>query len=121
MADFTVQAGNLKENRPWGFYRILDESNNYKVKYLYVDPKQKLSYQSHTKRAEHWFIVSGIAEVTINDQKMIVGPGDTIDIAIGDKHRIESGENPVEFIEVQTGTYFGEDDITRYEDVYGRE
>jgi len=111
----------LKENRPWGFYRILDESNNYKVKYLYVDPKQKLSYQSHTKRAEHWFIVSGIAEVTINDQKMIVGPGDTIDIAIGDKHRIESGENPVEFIEVQTGIYFGEDDIKRYEDAYGRE
>ena len=111
---------NMKENRPWGFYRILEESENFKVKYIWVDANQKLSYQSHTKRAEHWFIISGIAEVTINDALHTFGPGDTVDLLVGDKHRIAALEKPVEFIEVQTGTYFGEDDITRYEDNYGR-
>jgi len=111
---------NMKETRPWGFYKTLEESKNYKVKYIWVDANQKLSYQSHTKRAEHWFIVKGLAEVTIDDYVFQAGSGDTVDIAIGQKHRIEAIDNPVEFIEVQTGTYFGEDDITRYEDNYGR-
>jgi mannose-1-phosphate guanylyltransferase/mannose-1-phosphate guanylyltransferase/mannose-6-phosphate isomerase len=112
---------NKIDVRPWGHYEILEERQNYKAKYICVNPKEKLSYQSHTKRAEHWFIISGTAEVTVNDKKFLVKPGDSVDIKIGEKHRIESGDLVVEFIEVQTGTYFGEDDITRYEDAYGRE
>jgi len=107
--------------RPWGLYKVLEESNFYKVKYLCIEPNKKLSYQSHTKRAEHWFIVSGNAEVTVNDRKFLVGPGDSVDVEIGGKHRIEAGDEIVEFIEVQTGTYFGEDDITRYDNPYDTE
>ena len=110
----------MKETRPWGFYRVIEESVRYKIKYIWVDPRQKLSYQSHAQRAEHWYIISGIAEVTINDHTYLVGPGDTVDVQVGEKHRISAGDSPVEFIEVQTGTYFGEDDIVRYSDEYGR-
>ena len=110
----------MKENRPWGFYRTLEESENYKVKYIWIDPNQKLSYQKHQFRAEHWYIVSGTAEVTIDDVKSLIKAGDAIDIKMGQKHRIAAGSDPVEFIEVQTGTYFGEDDIERIEDSYGR-
>jgi len=111
----------MKENRPWGFFRTIEESDIYKVKYIYVDPNQKLSYQSHTKRAEHWYIIAGMANVTIDDFTFPVGTGDTVDVEIGQKHRIEALDNALEFIEIQTGTYFGEDDVTRYEDDYGRE
>lgn len=120
VADSTVQVDKLTEERPWGFFEVLGEKSNHKVKYIYVKPNQKLSYQNHTQRAEHWFIVSGLAEVTIDDYTFDVGTGDTIDIEIGQKHRIAALDNPVEFIEVQTGSYFGEDDIVRYEDDYDR-
>lgn len=108
------------DRRPWGYYDILNEKDNHKTKYIYVDPKQKLSYQKHKFRNEHWFIVSGNPIVTINGVKQTLNAGSYLSIAAGDLHRIEAQEDPVEFIEVQTGTYFGEDDIERIEDDYGR-
>jgi mannose-6-phosphate isomerase len=108
------------ENRPWGYYTILNESSNHKTKYIYIEAGKRLSYQKHKKRHEHWFIVSGNPYVTINGVSKIMSPGHSIDIKAGDLHRIESQGKPVEFIEVQTGTYFGEDDIQRIEDDYNR-
>ena len=110
-----------ESTRPWGRYEILQESDSHKVKCIWVLPGKRLSYQRHQKRAEHWFIVSGTALVTINGIEKTMSAGDTIDIGIGDLHRIENiGRDDVLFIEVQTGTYFGEDDIERIEDDFGR-
>jgi mannose-6-phosphate isomerase-like protein (cupin superfamily) len=106
--------------KPWGYYKILYTDTNCQSKFLSVNPMSRLSYQSHQHRSEHWFIVCGMALVTIEDEKSILYPGDSIDIPQGIKHRIEALHQPVEFIEVQTGTYFGEDDIVRYEDDYDR-
>jgi mannose-6-phosphate isomerase len=110
----------MKETRPWGYYDILSETDNQKTKYIYVKPNNRLSYQRHEKRHEHWFIISGIAGVTVNGIFRVMYPGDSIDIKAGDLHRIASTSEPVEFIEIQKGTYFGEDDIVRIEDDYGR-
>jgi mannose-6-phosphate isomerase len=110
----------MREDRPWGYYVILNESDNHKTKYIYINPNGRLSYQRHEKRHEHWFIVSGHPFITINGQQKLMSPGHSIDLKAGDLHRIEAQESPVEFIEVQTGTYFGEDDIVRIEDDYGR-
>lgn len=106
--------------RPWGYYEILNEKENHKTKYIYVEPNQKLSYQRHKFRNEHWFIVSGNPIVIINDKQQILHAGSYLSIASGTLHRIQAQYDPVEFIEVQTGTYFGEDDIERIEDDYGR-
>jgi mannose-6-phosphate isomerase len=107
--------------RPWGRYEILQESDSHKVKCIWVNPGKRLSYQRHQKRAEHWFIVSGKALVTINGSEKTMSAGETIDIAIGDLHRIANiGVDDVVFIEVQSGSYFGEDDIERIEDDFGR-
>lgn len=110
-----------KSERPWGRYEVLQESATHKVKCIWVNPGKRLSYQRHKFRAEHWFIVSGDAEVTIDGVIKKVGPGDTVDFAIGVLHRIANiGTSEVVFVEVQTGTYFGEDDIERVEDDFGR-
>jgi len=107
--------------RPWGRYEILQESDSHKVKCIWVHAAKRLSYQRHEKRSEHWFIVSGTGQVTLNGVESIVESGKTVDIAIGDLHRIENiGVDDLIFIEVQTGTYFGEDDIERIEDDFGR-
>ena len=107
--------------RPWGRYEILQESSEHKVKCIWVTPGKRLSYQSHEKRAEHWFIVSGTALITLNGVESTLVAGESIDIAIADLHRIENiGLDDVIFIEVQTGSYFGEDDIERIEDDFGR-
>ena len=107
--------------RPWGRYEILQESDAHKVKCIWVHSGKRLSYQRHEKRAEHWFIVSGSALITHNGVQSTMHAGDSINIAVGDLHRIENiGEDDVIFIEVQTGTYFGEDDIERIEDDFGR-
>ena len=107
--------------RPWGHYEILSENSTHKVKTIHVNAGSRLSYQRHKYRAEHWFIVSGQARVTHNDIETILEAGSSIDIAIGDLHRIENiGTEQLNFIEVQTGTYFGEDDIERIEDDYSR-
>jgi mannose-6-phosphate isomerase len=107
--------------RPWGRYEVLQESNLHKVKCIYVNPGSRLSYQRHQKRAEHWFIVSGTATVTLNGERFQKVAGETVDVAIGDLHRIANqGSAELVFIEVQTGSYFGEDDIERIEDDYSR-
>ena len=108
--------------RPWGNYTVLDdEAPDHKVKRLVVHPGKRLSYQRHHQRAEHWFIVAGTAEVTLDGQVIEVGPNQAIDIPLGAAHRVANpGATDVVLIEVQHGTYFGEDDIERLEDDYGR-
>jgi mannose-6-phosphate isomerase len=108
--------------RPWGYYTVLDdEAPDHKVKRLVVHPGKRLSYQRHAKRAEHWFIVSGVAQVTVDGVVTELQPGEAIDIPMGSAHRIANeGEADVVFVEVQRGTYFGEDDIVRLEDDFGR-
>jgi mannose-6-phosphate isomerase len=109
------------EERPWGNYAVLYADNTCQVKKLVVNPGKRISLQSHKFRAEHWFIVSGQGSVEIDGKEFTVGPGDTIDVAVGSKHRISSSEQgTLTFIEVQTGTSFAEDDIVRYEDDFGR-
>jgi len=110
-----------KSDRPWGKYEVLQESSTHKVKCIWVNPGQRLSYQRHAQRAEHWFIVQGTGEVTINGEVQPIAPGDTVDFGIGVLHRISNtGKEIIIFVEVQTGTYFGEDDIERIEDDFGR-
>ncbi len=109
------------ELRPWGRYEILMDREDFKSKLIVVSPGQQISYQSHTKRQEHWVIVAGKGEVQLNDEWKTVTPGLSVFIPIGMKHRIRNtGTVPLEFVEVQTGTYFGEDDIHRYQDDYDR-
>jgi len=107
--------------RPWGRFEVLRDTEAFKSKVIEVDPGQRLSYQSHEHRAEHWIIVRGRPEVILDDEPIQLAPGDHIYIPQGAKHRIRNptGE-PVTFVEVQLGTYFGEDDIVRYQDDYDR-
>ena len=110
-----------ESTRPWGRYEVLNESGNHKIKRIWVEPGKRLSLQRHKFRSEHWFIVSGVADVVVGEKKMVLQAGQSVDIAMGELHRIgNSGSSPVCFIEVQTGTYFGEDDIERLEDDFGR-
>lgn len=109
------------DRRPWGNFQVLDDRDRYKVKRLEVDPGQRLSYQKHAHRAEHWVVVEGFALVTLDGVANELTVGDSIDIPLGGAHRVENpGDAPLVFIEVQTGDYFGEDDIVRLEDDYGR-
>ena len=110
-----------KSERPWGRYEVLQESPTHKVKCIWVLPGKRLSYQRHKFRAEHWFIVTGNAEVTIDGAVQQLNSGDSVDFGIGVAHRIANiGQTEVVFVEVQTGSYFGEDDIERIEDDFGR-
>jgi mannose-6-phosphate isomerase-like protein (cupin superfamily) len=107
--------------RPWGSYTVLDDSETHKVKRIEVQPDKRLSYQRHSRRAEHWYVVSGTAEVTLDGDVHRLGAGSAIDIPLKAAHRIANpGNEPLVFIEVQRGDYFGEDDIERLEDDYGR-
>ncbi|NNE51593.1 MAG: mannose-1-phosphate guanylyltransferase/mannose-6-phosphate isomerase [Sulfitobacter sp.] len=116
------QADNFpKDHRPWGFFETLILSERFQVKRIVVNPGAALSLQSHKYRAEHWIVVVGTAKVTIDDNIQLVEENQSVYIPLGAVHRMENpGDVPMELIEVQTGTYFGEDDITRYEDVYAR-
>ena len=108
-------------NRPWGRYEVLQDLPTHKVKSIWVDPGKRLSLQRHKFRSEHWYVVYGTAEVQIDDKIITVEAGDTVTVQANQLHRIgNSGKVPMLFIEVQTGTYFGEDDIERLEDDYGR-
>ena len=110
-----------ESTRPWGRYEVLQESDVHKVKCIWVHPGKRLSYQRHQKRAEHWFIVAGSARITLNGVVSELKAGQSVDIGIGDLHRIENiGSDDVVFIEIQSGSYFGEDDIERIEDDFGR-
>ena len=109
------------DQRPWGNFTVLDENEGYKVKRIEVLPNKRLSYQKHARRAEHWFVVSGIAKVTLNGTEILVPTGGAIDIPTGAAHRVENpAEELLVFIEVQQGDYLGEDDIERLEDDFGR-
>lgn len=111
----------LYEERPWGNYTILDESESFKVKRIEVLPDKRLSYQRHQRRAEHWFVVSGTAVVTLDGADFTVKTGEAIDIPLGAAHRVANREaEKLVFIEVQQGDYFGEDDIERIEDDFNR-
>ena len=107
--------------RPWGSYQVLRSNPFSQVKEITVKAGARLSYQTHEKRAEHWFITQGPAVVTIDGVTKTLQAGESVDIAVGVAHRMAAPEtNGVTFIEVQTGTYFGEDDIVRLEDDFGR-
>ncbi len=109
------------EERPWGRFEILRDEGHFKSKIIRVDSGQQISYQSHAKREEHWVMVRGHGEVILNDQVIPMHPGSYVKIPLGAKHRIRNtSQEPLEFIEVQLGSYFGEDDIVRYQDDYNR-
>ena len=110
------------DKRPWGSFTILDEGEDYKVKRIEILPGKRLSYQRHFRRSEHWFVVRGIAKVTLNGAEFLVKTGETVDVSVRDAHRVENpdGNQLLVFIETQTGEYFGEDDIERIEDDFGR-
>jgi mannose-1-phosphate guanylyltransferase/mannose-6-phosphate isomerase len=107
--------------RPWGYYQSIDNGDRYQVKRIVVKPGHKLSLQKHYHRAEHWVVVRGSAEVTRNDEVKMVHENESIYLPIGSVHRlVNPGKINLELIEVQTGSYLGEDDIVRIEDVYSR-
>lgn len=106
---------------PWGRWQVILSRDEYKVKEITVNPGQKLSYQKHFKRQEHWVAVHGEGTVILEGQEYTLKPGDAIDIPTEQSHRAANRTNePFIFIEIQRGTYFGEDDIVRLEDSYGR-
>lgn len=109
------------EYRPWGYFEILKDTPFFKSKVIRVNPQSQLSYQSHAKREEHWTITQGNGEVVLNDQVIPVKAGSHVHIPTGAKHRMRNTSNEMlEFVEVQLGSYFGEDDIVRYQDDYQR-
>lgn len=109
------------DRRPWGSYTVLEEGRNFKVKRIEVLPGKRLSYQKHSQRAEHWFVIEGTAKVTLDDRDVLIAAGEAIDIPVGSAHRVENpGTEDLIFIEVQRGNYLGEDDIVRLEDDFGR-
>ena len=110
-----------KTERPWGRYEVLQEGATYKVKSIHVNPGKRLSYQRHQKRSEHWYVTDGSGEVTLDGKIQVVSRGSIIEIPQGMLHRISNtGSSELILIEVQTGSYFGEDDIERVEDDFGR-
>lgn len=109
------------DERPWGNFTVLDEAATYKVKRIEVLPEKRLSYQKHSQRSEHWMVVAGEAKVTLDGREIVLSTGKTIDIPVGAAHRIENiGSEKLIFIEIQRGSYLGEDDIQRLQDDYGR-
>jgi mannose-6-phosphate isomerase len=112
---------NEVDRRPWGEFEVIDETAAFKVKRITVNAGQRLSYQRHHRRAEHWYVVVGTGVVTLDGVTKEVAAGSAVDVAVGAAHRIQNtGSEPLVFIEVQRGTYFGEDDIERLADDYGR-
>tara|TARA_E500000178_G_C17017295_1_gene753683 strand:- start:469 stop:819 length:351 start_codon:yes stop_codon:yes gene_type:complete len=110
-----------KDERPWGRYFVIQDESNYKLKRIEVEPGQRLSYQYHNKRSETWVIVLGEATVIIDGNSKKYQVGETVLIPQGSKHRVENQKDLLlVFIEIQTGSYFGEDDIVRIEDDYNR-
>ena len=109
------------DQRPWGNYQVLADEPDHKVKRIVVYPGKRLSLQRHRQRAEHWYLIAGQGLVTRDREEISLSAGEAVDIPRGARHRLENpGPLAVVFIEVQTGDYFGEDDIERFEDDYGR-
>jgi mannose-1-phosphate guanylyltransferase/mannose-6-phosphate isomerase len=110
-----------KVHRPWGWYDSIDSGERFQVKRIVVRPGATLSLQMHHHRAEHWVVVRGTAKVTRGEEVVLLGENESTYIPLGVKHRLENpGQIPLEIIEVQSGSYLGEDDIVRFEDNYGR-
>jgi mannose-1-phosphate guanylyltransferase/mannose-6-phosphate isomerase len=110
-----------KVYRPWGWYDSIDAGSRFQVKRILVKPGASLSLQKHHHRAEHWIVVSGTAEVTCGDRKLLLSENQSTYIPLGEVHRLANpGKVPLEIIEVQSGPYLGEDDIVRFDDTYGR-
>lgn len=117
----TEHQAHNRVHRPWGFYEALDSGERHQVKHLMVHPGASLSLQMHHHRAEHWVVVSGEARVTVGEEIRTLRENESTYIPVGVKHRLENpGDEPLSIIEVQSGDYLGEDDIVRYDDVYGR-
>jgi mannose-1-phosphate guanylyltransferase/mannose-6-phosphate isomerase len=111
-----------RTERPWGWYETISEVPGNKIKRIGVHPGQQLSLQKHHQRAEHWVVTTGTARVTLDDRQFDLQPGEYCDIAIGQVHRLANLTNgPLEIVEVQFGSYLGEDDIVRLQDDYGRD
>ena len=111
----------MKVERPWGWYDVIDEGNRYKVKSIEVKSGEKLSLQKHFHRAEHWVVVEGTALVQVGDEEKLLSDNESTYIPVGIVHRLSNpGKIPLRIIEVQSGSYLGEDDIVRLEDIYGR-
>jgi mannose-6-phosphate isomerase len=116
-----VTGDKKEDHRPWGYYQVLADEPDHKVKRIVVYPGKRLSLQRHRQRAEHWYILNGEAIVTRDDEELHLKAGQSVDIALGATHRVMNpGTQDMAFIEVQTGDYFGEDDIERLEDDFGR-
>ncbi|MDD5475111.1 MAG: phosphomannose isomerase type II C-terminal cupin domain [Syntrophales bacterium] len=110
-----------EQNRPWGFYLVLSHEEDHKVKRIVVRPGERTSLQAHRRRREHWHIISGEAIINLGDDLKTLNAGQSIDIPMNVPHRLENGgSRDLVLIEIQTGDYFGEDDIRRMEDDYGR-
>jgi mannose-1-phosphate guanylyltransferase/mannose-6-phosphate isomerase len=108
-------------HRPWGWYDSVDAGSRFQVKRIMVKPGASLSLQMHHHRAEHWIVVSGTAEVTVGDKVTLLSENQSTYIPLGQVHRLANpGKVPLEIIEVQSGSYLGEDDIVRFQDTYGR-
>ena len=116
-----LKSDQMESTPPWGSWEVLLVEPSYKVKRITVHAGHRMSYQKHDRRSEHWFVLQGTALVTINDEELEVPKGNAIDIPRETPHRIKNiGPDPLVFIEIQTGDYFGEDDNTRLQDDYGR-
>jgi len=109
-----------REDRPWGCFYVTHESKKSKSKIIIVNEGHQLSYQYHNKRSEDWIVLEGRGVVTLDDDEFNVEAGSHVHVKVGQKHRIRCTEGTLRFVEVQTGDYFGEDDIVRLEDNYGR-
>ena len=121
MQEEALETAPKVDRRPWGSFTVLDEGDNFKVKRIEVLPGKRLSYQKHAQRAEHWVVVQGRAKVTLDGREIVLLTGEAIDIAIGSAHRVENpGSDLLVFIEVQRGSYLGEEDIVRLQDDFGR-
>ena len=111
----------MKEDRPWGWYDVIDQGNRYKVKSIEVNPNASLSLQKHLHRAEHWVVVEGTAQVEVDGKITIIKENESTYIPLGSKHRLSNpGKISLRIIEVQSGSYLEEDDIERFDDDYGR-
>jgi len=115
------QKTKTTDHRPWGYFKVLSDEQSHKVKRIVIYPGKRLSLQLHRQRSEHWYILNGEARITLNDRTLKVHEGQAVDIQQEELHRIENtGSNDLIFIEIQRGDYFGEDDIERVEDDFGR-
>lgn len=112
---------NKEYHRPWGFYKVIALGDGFQTKIIHVNPKQRLSLQSHNHRSEHWVILSGMAKVVLEGRDYTLSKGHSIDIPVHAIHSLQNPyEEPIEVVEIQMGDDLSENDITRYEDIYGR-